>query len=1116
MAFVTSLGLHVPAALEFLIAESILPQDPPQDLYSWETYNSDTEEIGEEDLVTTEHCVVWSRGGVVQRIFKFDLEGDKIRQALLTWFTAHGSPKTTRGAKSDLARLAQQADGSPSHVEPEQSSRSPPTWKPRSPDNLSHALVVIVKHQAHIFFLHGPSHVVNLPFEVERAFPAPRGVLLQRKLPMLLLVPPTPMPPSVPQNSFVLSQNHAWSSPNPRTAPTRTDRHKTSPNPSKTPNNLADFVTSAMPQAVDDLPGFFSLTDPLAEIGRVVEAFLPLRVDAAPESQYPTGSTLRAIGREEELLYISPTDETPAYLGGLERPLILVLTFNRAKKHYTLWSASYVETKSILATKRESTIAKAVMRSRRRSSYAARASVGVTTPNIRNNDSTRDSFMRSFLGQPSFGVSQQTVSRSSEGGNLESVLQGVLALQSEVDVDSTGPAIANTRRTTSLLARAELSSHDPNTFSDLARNTSGPAGSFHSISRRGPSFGGPTDRGSFSRTRLSGRASVAGSISRLSDVKETAAQECIEDDTMEDFIAFGDYEVSNLLEPFEGLKNELVMTRLSSITTEDFSTLSGPANLFRSDTVKVLTLPAPGLHAFAEGNIGNLSILMINRERETLTELLLSIRRVESHAEKSSSANKPATPGDRYVMIPSKEVRCRSLKYIVDAITITDGNISRLVVLGKSDSGEYRVQLAANWPDASIQENDLTELLQTRCLRLQVPWETEICDSRSRKYQPFVADADNFIPAAGVKQSPMVIQKLRHAGRCGRFDCVDVMGRHYRIQVQMQPRNGYVAKILDVCRFLPLKLCNGEEGLLELWWNICRDQRCGKPETEWIGCVTALFSLFVCHIKHDIAETLPTAPSSITAQHSSTSPIPTADHGMVLHNLFAMMDNEQHGHVSSNHWVQDSAWQWIDKSTHRTMATEAIKLAGNVCSGFSNLQTCSTSFSTWKNRFMIDCTQLARQYLSSRTGSAEAVLRGMLPTAELPDEHHRGQGLAKLLFALHLLREEEKLDITSEEVCNTASGSLGPVLAQIGHWIGWESWSWKPGAFFSLDDPVMGQYLFDDCKSKLLCLAYPRMVASSLRSVDTRMRLYPLRNQLPCLFNTPSAHHFGYVDSSIF
>ena len=119
---------------------------------------------------------------------------------------------------------------------------------------------------------------------------------------------------------------------------------------------------------------------------------------------------------------------------------------------------------------------------------------------------------------------------------------------------------------------------------------------------------------------------------------------------------------------------------------------------------------------------------------------------------------------------------------------------------------------------------------------------------------------------------------------------------------------------------------------------------------------------------------------------------------------------------------------------------------------------------------MIDCVQLARQYLSFQIGSADVALRGVLPTAESRDEQQRGQELAKLLFALHLLREEEKLDIASEEVCNTVSGSLGPVLAQIGHWMGWDSWSGKPGAFFSLEDPVMGQYLFDDCKSNCFAL----------------------------------------------
>ena len=79
MAAITSLGVHTPVALPYLVAEGLLPPDPKPDLYQWETYVFD-EGCGdvEEELLATRRCVVWSQGKFIRNVYRFELEGEDI------------------------------------------------------------------------------------------------------------------------------------------------------------------------------------------------------------------------------------------------------------------------------------------------------------------------------------------------------------------------------------------------------------------------------------------------------------------------------------------------------------------------------------------------------------------------------------------------------------------------------------------------------------------------------------------------------------------------------------------------------------------------------------------------------------------------------------------------------------------------------------------------------------------------------------------------------------------------------------------------------------------------------------------------------------------------------
>ena len=65
-------------------------------------------------------------------------------------------------------------------------------------------------------------------------------------------------------------------------------------------------------------------------------------------------------------------------------------------------------------------------------------------------------------------------------------------------------------------------------------------------------------------------------------------------------------------------------------------------------------------------------------------------------------------------------------------------------------------------------------------------------------------------------------------------------------------------------------------------------------------------------------------------------------------------------------------------------------------------------------------------------------------------------------MALHLLREEQKLSTCDTEESRRPLGLLAPVLAQLGGWLGWESWKWTEDAYFGNEMASMERWQFED------------------------------------------------------
>jgi anaphase-promoting complex subunit 1 len=587
MASLRSIGVHKPAALQYLVSESILTSDSTERDYVWDTYTDDTYDGPADEVVTTEYHVVWSRGGIVRKAFNFEIEKQKVIQALLTWFPVEVTSDASPGAaehhghdpsKSFLTQGTQPATDPNAPVD-----NTPPTKEVQA-----RALVVFLRSQAHVFFLSGTTHIVNLPFEVDRAFPAARGVVVQRKIAAAPPRAPSPLIPTAPPNSFLtISQsflsNTLQQSFSQSFSQTRR-RNGSSLGPlriSKTRQSSSVGYLEGLGQAfkapdADGIPRVYSLTDPLSDLGLVVNVLAGGDRGSLLTNHSSGHRRLEAIEKTEEVIYVSPHNEILFDRSGNDKPLLLVVTANHETNVFTIWSAAYLEPKSISASRKHH-VPLPISKYRRRSSHGATApGTGATTPALRGADRFRESFggaVRSKTQPPSFKEASQGKERLSD-----EAVEEVLASQLNPDHD-TLRLPKESRRVSGLLSRQELStSFDKSTFQELATHRNSVGGSFstsfgasqrsrHSLGNDRTSFGGysqPRHRASTPGS-ITSRMSLAASIDdTLEDVMDEDTFDTIEDyDELDDL--FAPPEAGRDSQAIDGLHKEMVMTVIVEI-----------------------------------------------------------------------------------------------------------------------------------------------------------------------------------------------------------------------------------------------------------------------------------------------------------------------------------------------------------------------------------------------------------------------------------------------------------------------------------------------------------------------------------------------------------------------
>ncbi|TKA27962.1 hypothetical protein B0A50_04028 [Salinomyces thailandicus] len=765
MAKVESLGVHTPAALPYLIREGILPHEPKRSLYQWDTYVfEDSQGEIEEEVVATKHCVVWSQGEFVRNVFRFELEGEEVVQAILTSFpdgdsTQHAGHQGTHGLVKGGAEIKQKARRSLSAVLPGGARRASTTSRI---DSASRALVIFLKTKAHIHFLKGINHIVDLPFEVERAFPAVRGCIVQRKATRPPGLPPTPHLPNAPPNSFHSSHLHPASSL--LQSPTLTKGFGGSQPLKRSPLGGGQATLDTLFQDAFGSPGrpgqgdfdsLYSLTSPLSDFGVVTHAFQHRRPRPSSKSQSGITIEFEALDIAEEILYTSRKSEI-----GASGSLMLIASANYEFRTLTIWHAWYVSEKSLKDLLKQRVVQKAAKARRRSSFVSANMGTGAATPAVRPREGNRESLAAGTLrppgdpsGQPTAPVSRKKTRQEEEA-----------AMASQMDPDyqpatSQQPA-RESRRISSLNAELKTS-----------QNASNASFATHG-SRRNTSFGGPNDRKSFDHRKS--RGSTPGSVFSRSFGPE--------DDLM-DLDSNGDLSAD---ENVDSILRHMRATIEAAGADSVFG--NADANFNRDLVVRKL-------HSFPLGPKATRGTAAAQHRVVTLRD-----------------SNAPRSGHDMKLNVYLHDISSGSLsclRLLVKQRTLWPELAQEAQTAIPTVIAEYAMGECADI--TKLRHGSLEAILLSGAGLILSPEAQEICrlplGAPYRMYNPMEFPLNNVTTEKEVGRNrtlhlPEGTLGIQHAGCHGSFDEVDVDGTCHRRLLRLRPEDPRVERLLQVCEYV--------------------------------------------------------------------------------------------------------------------------------------------------------------------------------------------------------------------------------------------------------------------------------------------------------------------------
>lgn len=446
-------------------------------------------------------------------------------------------------------------------------------------------------------------------------------------------------------------------------------------------------------------------------------------------------------------------------------------------------------------------------------------------------------------------------------------------------------------------------------------------------------------------------------------------------------------------------------------------------------TSKVLSLTAPFNSATLHER--KLYLYIVHSSLEHPLECELSITRKRLSPSASTSQPKAHGAAPRYACVP-KFSRSQVLKTALDAVKLTDGHVERVACLISYDPAETCLSLSAGWG------THLPAKFATGPLRLFDPYAI-LGDSQSR----VTAGLKRTINA----QKPLT--RLLSSGPRGRFEILDGDSRRHQVQVRLLPTDPLVANIF---RVLSTILPNhASDFLLGIWWNIRKaiaTEKTMDVNPDWTSFVTTLFTLAVPFI--DERSKKPVQRGKHAQRRTSTRPkVEDEDEES---SAWRSMCNRQAARPGAKSW-ESLPWRWALQSRPSSPMSPASKRASvSQSSPLSGQIKC-------KQEILVNCAETARQFNRTPVGKAANDHWRRLSPSEKQDL--RISTLSEVVVTLHLFREELKLDVLAQDTSSPKGINLAPVLAQIGHWLRWDSWGRKQGGFYDLDGGSAEEWAYE-------------------------------------------------------
>lgn len=1020
MADVVSMGLHRPSALSYLIAESILPNDPPESAYTWTTHQGHGD-VSEEELLSTANCVVWSQDGHIRKVFKFDGEEQKITQAVLTRFrfeTPHEPDLLKRhpfpvdndadhsGMRDESLRAARwgtRAQHESRYIMSvsAESNASPTSNRPEL-EGYARALIILLKSEIHVHYLSGPSHVVSLPFEIERAFPAVEGLVVQRKRIPLYHDPLHPAIPRAPPNSFYTSQGQLFS---PQKLPgIATDAWlgATASPAGHIPqlDNLMRGLRSGQDsQANDDMPHLYSFSNPLSDFAAISHAAYCRQARfSRSEGENDTIVEYDMLDQDESLVYISSHDELSISTRIGDAPLILVVTINEATRQISLWQAWYLKPQSLTSLLSRRAANKAA-RARRRSSFMT---TGATTPAVRHQDRSRESF--AAAARLPVDVATHHIP-----GGLRSLqdAEEVMASQMDPDYLPTKQPTQIKGRISSVLSRGEATINDPS----IKQTALG--ASFGAGGRRGPSIGSFNDRRSMgSYAHRKSRGSTPGSVfSRSVGPDDDNLQVSRDNEDMDD-----EYEVvERLIEAShnsagaesvfggatDGLRKDMVLRKLETYSCARSAQHTSSGESTSHSNIRVTTLARTSR---TNNDDRFLDLHILDKDSESLSAISLYVQR--------RAAINPAKVGGKavgYMPIPFVESHIKT-EGIHDLVGMHDGE-STATVLSTTTQGLIVV------PSGGIPWT------------VHLPSRAHLNDPSSVWHSLNTLERD--IGRARTVQLPAGLLNIKRPGTSGQIAVQTVDGYSHRVQIKLAPKNDAVRHVLRICEFVLSE--KGKKAISTLWCNAYHRFKLGNlqmtdgMDLEWEALIVTLFAFAVGSVGRQLRVTNK-SPNKQHSRNSSPNASATA------------FSSQGHHRVLKSEFerARPSAWGWLGSSSFRSRRDPPLQKPRQKSSRkpgkAKDVPFSMTEYEAMARHILHDIAVDELDWLISPK------------TAEL-----RILSSLQIMLTLHLYREEQKLDVVSDTAKGLVSNCLSAMIAQFGQWLSLKAWTNMPNTYHELD-----------------------------------------------------------------